>query len=337
MQRILLAYATPRGMKVMNEQDARRLTHINLAFGLIRNGLLSMEQWENCLKEDMARVKGYNPDIKFVLSIGGWGAGGFSNMAMTERGRRDFAESVGKVMDEYNLDGVDIDWEYPCNDSAEIDADLRDRENFTHLMAALRRVAGNRIVSIAAGGGDYFVRDTEMDKVAKICDYVQIMTYDLRNGFDPEAGHHTSLYAGQFDEGGTKNTAYAVEMFHDAGVPYDKLVIGAAFYARCWHGVPDVNHGLMQQASTTGGGGGHYSDLVAEKINKNGFVRYWDDQAKAAWLFNGESLLSYDDPESLTYKVQYLKEKELLGIMYWEHSCDETHTLLEAIHSELYK
>ena len=95
MQRILLAYATPKGMKVMNEQDAKRLTHINLAFGLIRNGLLSMEQWEDCLKEDMARVKGYNPDIKFVLSIGGWGAGGFSNMALTERGRRDFAESVG--------------------------------------------------------------------------------------------------------------------------------------------------------------------------------------------------------------------------------------------------
>ncbi|MBE5776628.1 MAG: chitinase [Clostridiales bacterium] len=337
MEHILLGYAVPRGLKMMTEKDANMLTHVNLAFGLVREGLLSMEQWEDCLKEEMARVKKLNPRLKFVISIGGWGAGGFSEMAMTEKGRRDFAESVGKVLDEYQLDGVDIDWEYPCSPLAGIGYDPRDRENFTHLMAELRRVAGERIVSIAAGGGDYFVRDTEMDKVAQICDYVQLMTYDLRSGFDPEACHHTSLYAGEFDEGGVKNTAYAVEMFHDAGVPYEKIVIGAAFYGRRWNGVPDVNHGLMQQAATTGGGGGHYDILINEFINKNGFVRYWDDKAKAAWLFNGESLISYDDPEALPYKVQYLKDKGLLGIMYWEHSCDSTLTLLSTIYNELYK
>ena len=337
MKPLLLAYAVPRGLKMMTEKDANMLTHVNLAFGLIRNGLLSMEQWEDCLKEEMARVKGYNPDLKFVLSIGGWGAGGFSNMAMTEKGRRDFAESVGKVLDEYQLDGVDIDWEYPCSPLAEIDYDPRDKENFTHLMAELRRVAGERIVSIAAGGGDYFVRDTEMDKVGEICDYVQLMTYDLRSGFDPEACHHASLYAGEYDEGGVKNTHAVVEMFHDAGVPYEKLVIGAAFYARRWDGVPNKQNGLMQIAQTKGMGGGHYDVLLEQFINKNGFTRYWDDKAKACYLFNGETLLSYEDPEALPYKVRYLKEKGLLGIMYWEHSCDTTLALLTSIYDELNK
>ena len=337
MEHILLGYAVPRGLKMMTEKDANMLTHVNLAFGLIRNGLLSMEQWEDCLKEEMARVKKLNPKLKFVLSIGGWGAGGFSNMAMTEKGRRDFAESVGKALDEYELDGVDIDWEYPCSPLAEIDYDPRDKENFTHLMSELRRVAGDRIVSIAAGGGDYFVRDTEMDKVGQICDYVQLMTYDLRSGFDPEACHHASLYAGEYDEGGVKNTHAVVEMFLDAGVPYEKLVIGAAFYARRWDGVPNKQNGLMQIAKTNGLGGGHYDVLLEKFINKDGFTRYWDDKAKACYLFNGETLLSYEDPEALPYKVQYLKEKGLLGIMYWEHSCDSTLALLSSIYNELYK
>ena len=73
MEHILLGYAVPRGLKMMTEKDANMLTHVNLAFGLIRNGLLSMEQWEDCLKEEMARVKKLNPKLKFVLSIGGWG------------------------------------------------------------------------------------------------------------------------------------------------------------------------------------------------------------------------------------------------------------------------
>ena len=143
----------------------------------------------------MARVRAFNPAVKIVLSIGGWTAGGFSLMSRTREGREAFGESVRQALDEYGLDGVDIDWEYPCNDEAGIDCDPSDRENFTLLMREMRKAAGEkRIVSIAAGGGDYFVRDTEMDQVAAICDYVQIMTYDL-NCSTHTTRHHTSLYA----------------------------------------------------------------------------------------------------------------------------------------------
>ena len=327
---IVLAYVVNRALIKVTPDDAKRLTHINVAFGKVGADFkLDDHELQNI---DYIRVlRRWNPNLKFVLSVGGWGAGGFSNMAMTAEGRKAFAESCAEYAKANDLDGIDIDWEYPCNDSAEIDADSRDKQNFTYLLQALRDALGeNKIVSIAAGAGAYYVRDTEMDKVAAICDYVQLMTYDMRSGFCKQSGHHTSLYPTTGDDSGN-STAEVVDMFHAAGVPIEKMVIGAAFYSRKWDGVPNVNLGQLQNAESIGQYGPDYTLLVKEYINKNGWTRYWDDVAKAPFLFNGSSLISYDDPESIKAKCEYLLKKGLLGIMYWEHGCDDTHTLLKTI------
>lgn len=332
MKPLLIAYAGNKGIRMMTPEDARRLTHINLAFGVIEDGLLSLKHLD--IWEDLPKIRQWNPDIKFVLSVGGWGAGGFSEMAATPEGRRAFAISCREAINKHGLDGIDMDWEYPCSSSAGIASSPDDKENFTHLMRDLRAIAGERIVSIAAGAGRYFVRDTQMDLVSEVCDYIQLMTYDMRSGFNRQAGHHTGLYASASDETGM-TVQRAVEVFHTAGVPKNKLVIGGAFYSRRWDGVPDVNHGLLQQAETVGNYGPGYDTLLAEYIDKNGWTRHWDDAAKAPFLFNGSELISYDDPQSLKLKCRYLKEEGLLGIMYWEHSCDSTHTLLAAMAEEL--
>ena len=75
--------------------------------------------------------------------------------------------------------------------------------------------------------------------------------------------------------------------------------------------------------------------MVEKYINKNGFVRYWDDEAKAPWLFNGSVFISYDDEQSLACKISYLKENGLAGIMCWEYICDATHTLTAFMRKEL--
>ena len=329
MKTILLGYATGKGLDQMTQADALRLTHVNVAFGLIENGLLSMKNLPR-LKEQLSRVRKMNPALKIVLSIGGWTAGGFSLMSRTKQGRDAFAASVKNVLDDYALDGVDIDWEYPCSDEAGIDCDPSDKQNFTYLMEAMRWAAGpNRIVSIAAGGGDYFVRDTEMDKVAQICDYVQIMTYDL-NCFTHTTRHHTSLYAmaGSYPQG---NADYCARIFHASGVPYEKMVLGVAFYSRRWQGVKPDAHGLLQDAESIGGYGPAYGELVKDFIGKNGFIRYWDDQAKAPWLFDGSTFITYEDAQSIAEKCAYVKKNGILGLMYWEHSCDPSGTLLAAL------
>lgn len=329
MERFILGYVTDGSLETVTAEDAARLTHINLAFGVIKDGLLDMSHMPHI--GEVNRIRKLNPGLKFVLSVGGWGAGGFSLMCRTAAGREAFAASCLKVVEKHGLDGIDIDWEYPCDNSAGIDCDPSDRQNYTLLLQALRDALGkDRIVSIAAGAGNYFIEGTEMDRVAQICNYVQLMTYDMRSGFQKEAGHHTNLFTSSGDRlnGSVKSS---VDAFHAAGVPREKIVIGAAFYSRRWDGLPNINRGLFQQAETVGQYGPGYTTLTESYINKNGFVRYWDDEAMAPFLFNGSSLISYDDPESIRLKCVYLKTEGLKGIMYWDHGSDPSRALLGAM------
>lgn len=332
MKHSVLAYATDHALPTITKEDLDCLTHINLAFGLLKDGVLDLSGLPHIGLVEQFRA--WKPEIRIVLSVGGWGAGGFSNMAMTQAGRARFANSCAEAVERFRLDGIDIDWEYPCSDQAEIDADPADRENFTLLLAALREKLGKKSLSIAAGAGEYFIENTEMKKVAALVDYVQIMTYDLRGGFTQVAGHHAALSAGEGDKSGL-NTKEMVALFHQAGVPLEKLAIGAAFYSRRWTGVEDKNHGLLQKAESVGMSGPAYSDLTPAFLEEGGFTRYWDEQAQAAYLWNGTDFISYESPEAVALKAAYVKEAGLYGLMYWEHSCDTTRELLRTIHQVL--
>ena len=332
MKKYVLAYAADSSMPVFTQEDLQSLTHINLAFGLVKDGLLDTSGLTNIQLTKTFRQ--WNPEIKIVLSVGGWGAGGFSEMAMTPAGREAFSVSCREAVERYQLDGIDIDWEYPCSSQAEIASAPQDRENFTWLLQALRRQMGDKILSIAAGAGEYFIEGTEMGKVAEIVDYVQLMTYDLRNGFTRQAGHHAALHASRGDTSGA-NTADMVELFRQAGVPSEKLVIGAAFYSRRWTGVQDEKNGLLQPAQSVGEGGPCYSDITEEFVEQGGYTRHWDEDAQAAYLWNGSTFISYESPWAIALKCRYIQKEGLLGLMYWEHGCDKSHQLLQAIREEL--
>lgn len=334
MDHYVLAYATNKALPLFTQEDLHSLTHINLAFGVIKDGVVDISQLTNL--HLLPTFRSWNPQIKIVLSVGGWGAGGFSTMAMTAEGRAAFAASCLRVVEQYALDGIDIDWEYPCNDQAEIDADPADKEHFTLLLQALRDALGaGRIVSIAAGAGDYFVRDTQMDRVAQVVDYVQLMTYDMRGGFTHQTGHHAALRASKGDTSGL-NTVDMVNMFHAAGVPLEKIVVGAAFYSRRWTGVHAENEtGLLQTADSVGTGGPRYSDLTPAFVEEGGYTRLWDEDAQADYLWNGNTFISYESPRAIALKCRYVKDAGLLGLMYWEHGCDLTHELLRTVATEL--
>lgn len=313
------------------EEDAKRLTHINIAFGHVEDGKVKIRHLKNM--EHLARIRGYNPDLKIILSVGGWTIGGFSTAASTEAGCESFAQSALDAYNKFGLDGIDIDWEYPCYDSAGIDASPNDKQNFTTMIRMIReKLPSGAIVSIAAGAGKYFIEGTEMDKVVQELDYVQLMTYDMCGG--KTTMHHTNLFAS--DSNKRSNADAAVEIFRAAGVPLEKLVIGAAFYSREWKEVTcGDNNGLAQTTEDGAGFGPNFAQLRENYIDKNGYTRHWDDSAKAPYLFNGRHFITYDDEQSIALKCRYVKEKGILGIMYWEHSLDESRRLLGVINEEM--
>nr|WP_307992798.1 glycoside hydrolase family 18 protein [uncultured Niameybacter sp.] len=335
-KQLLIGYVHTQDLKTVTDEDARNLDIINIAFGHIQQDEITWETFD--VVEQMERLKGLNPTLKFLLSLGGWGAGGFSEAAATDEGRKSVAKSALKWISEYNLDGVDLDWEYPSYTMAGIKGCREDKENFTLLLKEIRetldKVNTSYMLTIAAGGGKYYLKGVEMKEVIKYLDYVQLMTYDLRGGFQVLTGHHTNLYPAELDLFDF-SVEEAVDDFEAAGVPLDKIVIGVAFYSRMWKGVPDVDNGYLQMAGTVGTYGPSYCELVKGYINQNGFVRHWDDVAKAPYLFNGDTFISYDDAESIHHKVAYMKEKGLAGIMYWEYCTDTTKTLTGVMRREI--
>lgn len=275
-------------------------------------------------------------ELKIVLSVGGWGADGFSQAARTKEGRERFAASALAIVKEYGLDGIDIDWEYPGTSLAGIASDRSDKENYTLLLAELRKTLDayreGMLVTTAVGGDVYFALQTDMKEASRYLDYVQLMTYDLQGGFQKVTGHHAALYHSEgnlFDACVQK----AVNGFVNAGVPMEKLILGVPFYSRKWDGVKGAGcrNGLGMEAETVGGYGGDYGELKESWIGKRGFIRYWDEQAKVPYLFDGETFISYEDCESLGVKIAYLKEKGMGGIMFWEYKCDPSGELLSFI------
>lgn len=327
-------YVVHTELKNVTDCDARSLDVINIAFAYCRENKVVFEFPENLAS--LGSIRKANPAIKILFSVGGWGAGGFSPMASTEKGRRTFARSCVELAERFSLDGIDIDWEYPGLDWAGIEASPDDKFNYTLMLRAIRDAfdeAGHPewMVTVAVGCDSYFIANTEMDKVAEILDYVSIMTYDMRGCGDPVTGHHTNLFppAEQSHPRDRRSVLHSVEIYHEAGVPYEKMVIGLAFYSRMWKGVQSDTNGYRAPAQPGGYGPG-YGELTEKYIGKDGFVEYWDDISKAPYLWNGDTFISYDNPLSIAAKCAFAKEMGLLGLMYWEHSCDHTRTLLKA-------
>lgn len=321
---------------VVTKEQANILTHIHVAFGnLTMEGDIVFD-YHPFLKQ-MDQVRAWNPDIKIVLSVVPKEPDAFTVVSASEELRENVAKTCARLVSQDGFDGVDFDWEYPCVPSNGMNCTPEDRHNYTLLCEAAKRgmeSVGGGSVSVAAGADLYYIDSIEPERMAEVLDYVCLMTYDLKCGFHALSGHHTALYSSTGDV--FRNSCdQALRLFESTGFPKEKLLMGAAFYSRKWEDVPDRYHGFLQLTKTGGGYGPNYDKLADEYINKNGYVRYWDDEAKAPFLFNGSTFISYDDEESLAHKCAYVKREDIGGIFYWCHSGDTKGVLLRRIAKEL--
>jgi chitinase len=322
-----------------------KLTHINFAFARITpDGTVALANagLEKSLLRILALRK-KSPRLKVMVSIGGWEADGFSDAAVTDASRAAFADSAVEFVRKYSLDGVDIDWEYPGQGVAGIKYRAEDRQNFTRLLWTLRekldaesavqgRTGGDRYtLTIASADREYFDH-TEMDKLQVYLDWVNVMSYDFFNSLTPTTGHHAGLYRAALASPTDRDADASIKQHLAAGIPPEKLVLGVAFYGRGFAGVKPVNNGLNQPYARFEAAH-DYSELADKLIGKQGFVRHWDDRAKAPYLWNSGSrtFISYDDPESIGIKAQYVKGHHLGGMMFWELSEDRNDELLDVI------
>ena len=196
-----------------------------------------------------------------------------------------------------------------------------------------RRRAGSDpyLLTIASADREYFDH-TEMDKLHVYLDWINIMSYDFFNSLTSTTGHHAGLYRSTLAAATDRNADASLKQHLAAGIPARKLVLGVAFYGRGFTGVRPQSNGVKQPYERYEGDHS-YTELAETFIGKQGFIRYWDDRARDPYLWNGTSktFITYDDPQSIEIKAQYIMEKHLGGMMFWELSQDRDGELLEVI------
>lgn len=331
-----------RGLIPTDSIDIWRLSHINYAFVDIKDNRawLHNEATDTTNLRKLSGLKGINPELKVLISIGGWTwSKNFSDAVLTDTSTQHFASSAVAIVSKYNLDGVDIDWEYPGMIGDSNTYRPEDKQGYTNLFRYLREDLDSLgkithlkyYITTAVGGSQDYIDHTEMDKVQQYTDYINVMSYDYAGGSDSLSNHHTNLFVSSGDTN-QYSADRSIQSFLAAGVPPSKIVIGIAFYGKGWQMISNANNGLYQRA-LKGARGGGFTFLKDSVIDKNGFSRYWDNRARAAYLFNeGKKIfISYDDEESVAEKCKYVKKHHLAGAMFWEYFSDRKEYLLKVI------
>lgn len=336
-QKAVIAYYSGSPEK-LDSFDAKQITHIIYCFGHLQGNRIKIRSNRDTLIiQKMVALKSQNPVLKVLVSLGGWGGcKNCSDVFATKKGRKQFAKSVKKLNKYFGADGIDLDWEYPAIEGFPGHKYApEDKDNFTSLVYRLRKTLGKKqIITFAAGGFKKFLDEAiNWEKVINKVDYVNLMTYDLVNGYSATTGHHTALYSGQGQPESTDNT---VQYLIKKGINPAKLIIGAAFYGRVWEKVPDVNNGLYQPGTFKTSVS--YKSFPSKLSQDSGFVYYWDNVIKAPYAYNAAQKLfaTFDDKRSIELKSKYVIEKNLGGIMFWELSQDTfSEGLLQTINTTL--
>ncbi|WP_394212852.1 glycosyl hydrolase family 18 protein [Enterovibrio calviensis] len=302
------------------------------------------------------------PDLKILPSIGGWTLSDPFYDFGVKANRDVFVTSVKSFLQTWKFyDGVDIDWEYPGGQGANPDLgdSVNDGNTYALLMQELRTMLDELSaetsrtyeLTSAVGVGYDKIEDVNYADAVPHMDYIFAMTYDYYGGWNNVVGHQTALNCGSHlsadecagkgldDEGKPRkgpaySTVNGINLLLDKGVPAEKLVVGAAMYARGWTGVTEASMSDPTNPMTGVGNGKvagsweagilDYKDVVTQFENKTGVVLGYDEQAEAPWAWdpsNGD-LITYDNKRSVMAKGAYVRQNNFAGLFAWEIDAD---------------
>lgn len=342
---------------------ADKLTVLNYAFAQIKNGEVSIydsyaatdkafpgDTWDQPLRgnfNQIAKLKAAHPNLKVVISVGGWTLSSpFSDAALTDASRQKFADSAVKFVKQYGFDGIDLDWENPVGGGLETNVNRpEDKHNYTLMVQALRSAFNNQeavdgrdyLITMAVPPGYDTMQNYEVADLAKSLDWMNVMAYDYHGSWETTTGHNAPLYANassNFKNETQFNVNYIMQAYAAAGVPKNQLVMGAPMYGRTWQGVaPGPNgDGLFQKATGAGEGTWEkgvidYSDLLNRvKSDPATYHLYRDNASQVPYVYaptkDGGWFSSYEDTTSLGTKLDYILGNDYGGMMFWELDAD---------------
>ena len=162
-------------------------------------------------------------------------------------------------------------------------------------------------------GEDHYVI-MDLKEMNKYLDIFYLMAYDFNGSWSSKTGHQSNLY------GSDLSTDKAVKYYIRKGVDNDKIVIGMPMYGRAFQNTDGLG------SSYNGVGEGTWEQGVYDykKLLRQGAVEYFDEKLVASYSYSSSDreFVTYDNPQVVYQKTDYIKRNNLRGVMFWELSGD---------------
>ena len=203
------------------------LTHVYFFFGTIDSDYsINITNYQLALMSTLFSAAVSN-GVKPGLSVGGWGYGSsrYSSMVSSSNYRASFIASLKNLVNEYGITAIDIDWEYPGQESTDsVPYDPKnDMPNYILLLQELRNEFANNLTISAALGIVPYADD--VSEWAAYFDWVGLMFYDFGWDILSETASNSPL-------NGSDSAVVSVEAWSSAGLPKEKMVFGVPSYGR---------------------------------------------------------------------------------------------------------
>ncbi|KAF7990200.1 hypothetical protein HCN44_000005 [Aphidius gifuensis] len=325
------AWRSGPGKFDIDNVDTNLCTHVIYAFVDLTgdSGITAPARGADGL-DKLRNLKNSNPNVNIMVAVGGWSEAStkFSPLASNAASRGQFVQNVINFMNEWNLDGLDIDWEYPTQRDGSTPEDV---DNYVALVRDLKEGFStqqkNYQLSAAVSAGIGTASQAyRINEISQYLDFINLMAYDFHGSWESQTGMHSGLYGND-----QLTVDAAVSYWLDQGCPPDKLVVGVPLYGKSWTLADPNNNGVGAPASGAGDPG-EFSQAagslcyyeICQKISNEGWNLQLDDTSKTPYAFNGNQWVSFDNVQSINEKVQYIKNRQLGGGMVWAIDNDDT-------------
>nr|XP_020857203.1 chitinase-like protein 3 isoform X2 [Phascolarctos cinereus] len=313
--------------------DPYLCTHLVYAFASMQNNRITPTERndEEKMYPQLKSLKERNKELHILLSIGGWyfGTNRFTRMLSTFENRQTFIFSVTDFLRKHDFDGLDLFFQYPTFRGSP----KEDRGRFTsliqELVVAFRNEAQatkrNRLLLTAAVSGDHNIINHAYDvsTIARLLDYISVLTYDFHGSWEVVTGHNSPLYGRNWENNKVDylNCEVAMKIWKKKGAPPEKLIMGFPAYGRTFD-ILSSNHGVGAPAFGPSSPGNY--------TQESGFLAYyegatiqWIKEQKVSYAYKKSDWVGYDDVYSFISKAWFIKDENYGGAMVWSLDLDD--------------